>query len=160
MSSRRIVTSIAALATVVLTSWFGVTAFPLHAAPSQAAQTPPRDRRPGEAVPETSQEVALKKAIAADSTKRDLHFQLADLQQSRGAAAEAEATLDAVRSAFPNDKGVLTRLAATHNQAGRFDQAISVLEDLAALNPNDAQARQNRDDLLLGESAQRQVAVA
>jgi TonB family protein len=171
-SRRTLTSSIVAAAAIAAASWYGVAQFPLEAAPSstrpavavpasatggqatseaafapapaaaQTPQSPPRDRRPGEAGPETAQEIALRKSLAADPTKRDLYLQLAGLQEARGAAAEAEATLDAMRRAFPNDKGALTMLARTYAQTGRFDQAVAVLDDLAALEPNDPQAHQ------------------
>ncbi len=65
MSSRKIVmSSIVAGVAVAVTAWTAVAAFPLvaSAAPEPAAQSqnPPRDRRPGEAGPESATELQLK----------------------------------------------------------------------------------------------------
>src|SRR5262245_22141588 len=85
MSSRRIVSSFAAAAIVVAgAGWYGVSAFPLTteapAVKSQAAQTPTRDRRPGEAAPETSVEREVQAKLQANPT-RELYFHLAELQR-------------------------------------------------------------------------------
>ena len=147
MSSRKIVmSSIVAGVAVTVTAWAAVSAFPLvaSAAPEPAAQSqnPPRDRRPGEAGPESAMEVQLKDQIRADSTKSDPYFALAGLQEQRGARNEAEATLDAVYRAFPTDGPVLARLAKVHLAAGRFDQAVAMLEARAALDPANPQVHQ------------------
>ena len=67
----------------------------------QTVQSPTRDRRPGEAAPETAQEIQIKRAIAADPGKRDLYFTLVGLQQVRGAYREADATLASSGGRFP-----------------------------------------------------------
>ena len=84
MSSRRIVGSGVAMAAVLLaTGLYASSRFPLKAeatllvsSPGQTSQNPPRDRRPGEAGPESARERDLKKAIEADPSKIDLYLQL------------------------------------------------------------------------------------
>ena len=90
MSSRRIVASSVAMASVLLaTGLYASSAFPLKGTPvspaEPAGQNPPRDRRPGEAGPETARERELKTDIEASPTNSDLYFELAGMQDSRGA---------------------------------------------------------------------------
>jgi TonB family protein len=167
MSSRRIVGSFAVASVVVgAAGWYGVFAFPLTApvevvtppimsfvpraeptpAPAkpaaQAVQSPPRDRRPGEAAPETAQEIEIKRLIQADPTRRDLYFTLVGLQQARGAFRDADVTLSMVKRAFPNDIGVLNMIASTYNRIGRFDAAMAALQEAAALDPTNPRSHQ------------------
>ncbi len=163
MSSTRILSSFAAaMAVVTGAGWYGATMFPLSAAtiaapatevvsvvrPAASApapaiataapaplQTPTRDRRPGEAAPETIQERQLKQAIEATPTNRELYFSLAALQQARGAGREFEATLRSARQAFPNDIATLTMIARAYLRIGRFDDSIVALQEVAALDP-------------------------
>jgi TonB family protein len=141
MSSRRIVTSsVAALAVVISAGWYGAATFPLTAAPqAPGQQNPPRDRRPGEAGPESAKESELKQMLAANAANRDIYFQLAGLQEARGARAEADETFESLRRAFPNDAGVLRSLATAYVRAGRFTRAVQTLEEVAALEPTNAQ---------------------
>jgi TonB family protein len=140
MSSRRIVVSSAALIVVVLAAgWYGVSAFPLQ---TSTAQNPPRDRRPGEAAPETARERELKKAIETTPANTALYLELARLQEAREAKTEAETTLLALRQAKPNDRLVLSALASFYNRAGQFEQAIAALEEAAALDPSNPQGHQ------------------
>jgi TonB family protein len=153
MSSRRIVTrALIAFVVVLAAGWFGASAFPLEARPqtrdaavSHAAapgQNPPRDRRPGEAGLPSAQEIELQKAIQSDSSRRDLYFQLARLQEERGALDEAESTWNALRQAFPNDRTALMMVAGAHNRSGRFEQAVQALEEAAALDPTNPEGHQ------------------
>jgi TonB family protein len=144
MSSRRIViSSVAALAVIAGTGWYGTSAFPLTTSASAAAtQNPPRDRRPGEAAPETSRERQLKDAIAANSASKAVYFELAHLQDQRGARLEAESTYEIIRRTFPNDPKVIQDLARAYNQSGRFPETIEALESLAAIDPNNPQHHQ------------------
>jgi TonB family protein len=146
MSSRRIVTSSAILLAVVLvTSWYAATTFPLSASAASvdtAVQAPPRDRRPGEAGPETARERELKKAIEATPSNVNLYIDLAKLEEQRGARTEAEATLNALRQVAPNDPTPLRMLAGFYNRTGQFSEAIAALEDAAALDPTNPQGQQ------------------
>jgi TonB family protein len=144
MSSRRIViSSVAALAVVITTGWYGASAFPLMATASpQASQTPPRDRRPGEAGPETTRERELKTATATNTATKDAYFELAKLQDARGARLEAEATYEIIRRTYSTDVNVLQELIRAYQQSGRFTEAIDGLESLAALDPNNPQRHQ------------------
>jgi TonB family protein len=143
MSSRRIViSSIAALAVVVGTGWSGASMFPLLASTVQAGQTPPRDRRPGEAGPETAGERELKEAIAANKATKDTYFQLASLQDARGARLEAEATYEIIRRMYSTDLGVLSDLGGAYAKSGRRTEALDVLESVAALDPSNPQRHQ------------------
>jgi TonB family protein len=148
MSSRRIVvSSIAMVAVLVATGLYVSSAFPLQAAPSStsvapAQQNPPRDRRPGEPAPETARERELKSTVAGGLGKPAQFFELAALQERRGALQEAEATLQAVVHAAPADRTALTMLSGFYNRMGQFDKAVAVLEQVAALTPTDPQPYQ------------------
>ena len=144
MSSRRIVASTLATAAVLLaTGLYASSAFPLKAAPvatvASAEQAPPRDRRPGEAGPETARERELKAAIAAGAVKAPQVIELARLQEARGATAEAEATLQAFAGAAPTDRDAMMALAAHYNRTGQFDRTVATLETVAAMTPTDPQ---------------------
>jgi TonB family protein len=149
MSSRRIVaSSIAMVAVLLAAGLYASSAFPMKAAPvsvaataSPGGQNPPRDRRPGEAGPETARERELKKAIEADPTNSDLYFQLAGMQESRGATSEAENTFDALKRALPNKQGLATAIAGFYARTGQFERAVATLEDAAAANPSNAEAQ-------------------
>ena len=136
MSSRKIVASSISMAAVLLATGFYVSAaLPLKAAPmvspsqaqAQGPKSPPRDRRPTEAGPETVRERELKDAIAANTAAPSHYFELSRLQESRGALSEAEATLVAATKT-PTGRFAQTMLAAFYNRTGRFDQAIATLE--------------------------------
>ena len=147
MSSRRIIVSSVAMAAVLLAAGlYASSAFPLKAAPASsvtsAEQNPPRDRRPGEAGPETARERELKSAITATPTNADLYFQLAWMQEGRGARSEAEGTILALRNALPDKPGVAGSIAGFYARLGQFDRAIATLEDAAVQNPSDAHVQQ------------------
>ena len=156
MSSRRIIASSAAMATVVLlTGWYAASAFPLTAlaaietaatgAAVAGSQQPPRDTRPGRARPATSREQELQTFVAEDPNgpmSKSAYFELAKLQEARAATSEAEATLQAARTAFPNDSTVLNTLARFYTRRGDFDRAVAVIEDAAALDPSNPQGHQ------------------
>jgi TonB family protein len=160
MSSRRVVVlTVVACAGIVGASWAGAASFPLQAAaesfaasapaaavanaspsPEQAAptQAPPRDRRPGEAAPETSQEIELKRAIELNPQgDANLYARLARLQEERGATVQSLRTIDAMLRAFPNDRGPLSLAISSYTKAGRADDAVALVERLAAGDPGD-----------------------
>ena len=112
------------------------------APPAAQAQNPPRDRRPGEAAPETAKELELRRAIELGGATSDQYLQLGTLQFSRGAAREADATWAMMRRAFPNDPKVLVSLAKVLSWAGRFDDAAAAIEEAAALDASSAQTQQ------------------
>jgi TonB family protein len=138
-----VVLTVVACAGIVGASWAGAASFPLQAAAAaapvqtSAAQTPPRDRRPGEAAPETAQEVEFKRAIESNPTNSNLYAQLVRLQEARGAKSEALATLAAMRRAFPNDQATLRFAASTYTKLGETDEAVAIVEAIAASQPND-----------------------
>jgi TonB family protein len=150
MSSRRIVASSVAMAAVLLaTGLYASSTFPLRelkGAPVSAVappgQNPPRDRRPGEAGPETARERELKKAIEASPTNSDLYFQLAGMQVSRGAPGDADATMQALKRALPDKAGVDGAIAGFYARTGQFERAIATLENAAAANPSNAEMQQ------------------
>jgi len=166
MSSRRIVVSAATMVLVLLaTISAGAMSFPLTrtsaapaivkpvpeapppAAPQQrvpsepssarapeSTQAPVRDAGPGGPRP---QEIALKKAIAADPTSSvTLYYELAKIQESRGAKYEAEATLQAGRLAFPGNHVIVGQLVAFYIRTNQFDKGVAVLEEVAAADPS------------------------
>ena len=109
----------------------------------QAAQAPPRDPRtlppppPPPPMRVGGSEAELKKAIAAaPGASVTLYYELSRLQERRGANAEAEATLQAGRRAFPGHDGMLTQLTQFYLRTDSFDKAIAVLEDAAAADPS------------------------
>ncbi len=150
MSSRRIVGSSVAMAAVLLaTGLYASSRFPLKAeatfsvsSPGQANQNPPRDRRPGEAGPESSRERDLKKAIEADPSKIDPYLQLARLQESRGARSEAEATMLALQRAAAKDPAAAGAVAGFYASDGQFERAVETLEAAATANPSNAEIQQ------------------
>ena len=165
MSSRRIVVSGAALVLLMLaTISIGAVSFPLTtAAPAvgrrasepppapqprvsepsftrqpQSGQAPLRDAQPGGPRP---QELELKKAIAAAPTASvTMYYELAKIQEARGAKDEAEATLLAGRRAFPGNDAIVRQLAAFYNRNNQFDKLVAVLEDSAAADPSNPAA--------------------
>ncbi|HEY0873854.1 MAG TPA: TonB family protein [Vicinamibacterales bacterium] len=145
MSHKRIVASSLAMAgALVLTGWYGVLAFPLTASttpsPDGQAQAQPRDPRPHVARPATSREQELKTTIAADPTHVANWFELAKLQEERGAIQEAEATL---RSAFTaTGREVMLSQARFYARHGDFQQSIDLVETYAAQNPTDPSGHQ------------------
>jgi TonB family protein len=103
----------------------------------------PRDRRPGEPGPETAREVELKKKIESDpSAGAALYFDLAKLQEARGAVAEVENTYVALRHAQPTNPAAMTALANFYMRWGKFDKGVAILQDYAAQDPADAQRHQ------------------
>jgi protein TonB len=96
----------------------------------QSAQAPVRDAQPGGPRP---QEVELKKAIAAAPTASvTLYYELAKIQEGRGAKDDAEGTLQAARRAFPGDHTIVGRLTAFYNRTNQFDKGVALLEEIAA----------------------------
>ena len=142
MSSKRIVASCAGMGVVLaLAGVSGVIAFPLRAttqgALPQSGQTasPVRDPRPGAPRPPTALEEELKTTLRTPSASASEYFDLAKLQEARGALSEAEATLVAARTALPTDKSIPNALAAFYRRTGQFDRAVVVVEEMAALDP-------------------------
>ena len=144
MSSRRIVTTCAVMGAVVLASgWYSVAAFPLvssasaQAAPSApAAQSQPRDLRPGEPRPASQRETTLRQEVSVRPTAGG-YLQLARLQEMRGAVKEAEATLKEGGAALPSEPALLMGLAGFYARTGRFDQAIGAVDQVTAMTPSD-----------------------
>ena len=108
------------------------------------AQNPPRDPKPVPPPPPPappmragSSEAELKKALAAaPGASVTLYYELSRLQERRGANAEAEATLQAGRRAFPGHDGIVGQLTQFYLRTDSFDKAIAVLEDAAAADPS------------------------
>ncbi len=106
-------------------------------------QAPPRDLRPGQAAPPTNREVELQKAIDAGTvTKLEDYADLAKMQERRGALAEAESTLLAARRVAELSSGAVSLLAGFYLRTDRFDEAIALLEDLAAADPTNPKLHQ------------------
>jgi TonB family protein len=115
-----------------------------HIALAGPAQQPPRDRRvtPGIVVDESTREAELLKRIAASPTDITAHQQLAQLQENRGATAEAEATLLKARAVAPKQKPLLVALARFYFRQGNFDKTMEALETAERLEPNDPEGAQ------------------
>ena len=168
MSSRRVVLlSVVACAAIIGSSWYGASALPLQAATPepivepaaespapralapiaamplsaepQSAQAPPRDRRPGEAAPETTREIELKQAIQSNPENTNQWAELVRLQEGRGAIGDALSTLEAMRQAFPSSHPSQRFVAGTYLKLGRPAEGIAVVEEIAASQPNDKQ---------------------
>jgi TonB family protein len=149
MSSRRIVASCAAMLAVLATAgWYGVGAFPLTGAPvegSKAArvtQQPPRDPRPGEPRPASSREIELQKALVASGGSLQVFQELAKLQEQRGAVAEAESTLQAMKQAHADKAEAYLAVAGFYQRTSQFDRAVAAVEEAAALDPSNPKGHQ------------------
>jgi len=97
-----------------------------QAAPPQQPPRDPRMTAPG----------------VVDSTSVAGQLQLAQQQESRGAYAEAEATLLKARAASPSNKSVVLALSAFYNRQGDFQKTIATLEEAAQLEPNNPEVYQ------------------
>jgi TonB family protein len=103
---------------------------------TMSAQDPPRDQPPAY-VEAARQEAQLKARIAAEGLTPQHALSLAALQEKRGAAAEAEATLLDARKLFPADRTLISSLARYYTLHGKGLEAVDVLEQLARLEPGD-----------------------
>jgi TonB family protein len=138
MSSRKVVGLFAVMILALTATVCVGFSYPLIAIAQ--GQAPPRDARPGQPRPATSQETELQKAIAAAPTASvSLYLDLVKLQEARGATADAEATLQAAQKAFPSDGAIANQLAAFYLRQNQFDKAIAILEDQAAADPSNSQ---------------------
>jgi TonB family protein len=102
----------------------------------------PRDPRRPSASSAQSQdrsaaEAVLRKQIAESPGGGRAYLQLSKLQEERGSAQDAEATLLAAQRAIPGDKAILHALAALYTRTGRFDEAVAVLQHAAQIDPTD-----------------------
>ena len=163
MSSTRIVGSCAAmLVAVMIAGSYAATALPLiAAAPDRAAsvQAPPRDLRPNEPRPATTREAGLQTAVTAGSAEPSAWLELATLQEQRGATAQAESTLLAMRRALPGRTESYAALAALYGRTGQFERAIGALEDLIAVNPTDPNGYQILVTFLTAKSSDVSVSI-
>jgi TonB family protein len=142
MSSRRIVSSCAAMGVVVIAAgWYGVAAFPLKAAPTAMAQSQPRDLRPGDPRPASTREIQIRPMVESGTAPMILYFELAKLQEARGSLKEAESTLNMARTMFPNAPVVLMTLAGLYTRSGQFPEAIAAVEEVAAMQPSNPEAQ-------------------
>jgi TonB family protein len=146
MSSRRIVTTCAAMGAIVLAgAWYGVWAFPLTAGTplaraQQTAPGQPRDLRPGEPRPASQREITLQAELKAKPSVTG-YVELARLQESRGAVADAEATLKQGQSVLPGERTLSMGLAGLYARTGRFDDAMKIVEGIGATVPSDPSAQ-------------------
>src|SRR5688500_5654908 len=101
------------------------------------ASQQPRDPRTDVARPETARELELKAATAAAPAELGNWFELAKLQEARGAVTEAEATYKAALTAVGPNKTVLTQQAGFYTRNGQFEKAVSALQSAADLAPSD-----------------------
>src|SRR5688572_7007123 len=117
------------------------------AAPAAAASTlappaayvdqQPRDPRSDVARPETQRELELKAATTAQPNQLTNWFELAKLQEDRGAYGDAEGTYKAALAAVGPNKEVLTQTAGFYNRQGQFENTVSALQSAADLTPTD-----------------------
>lgn len=100
---------------------------------------PPRDRTttPQSAVEPSSREAELTKRLEKTPNGVAAYIELSKLQETRGAPAEAEATLLRARQNVPTDKAILTALAGFYNRQGNFEKTIEALEGVEHLDPTD-----------------------
>jgi TonB family protein len=141
MSSTRFSAVVTGAAVVVLLvaapSPAGATASAVFGPPDYASQQP-RDSRNDVARPETPRELELKAAIASQPAQLQNWFELAKLQEDRGAIADAERTYSGALAAVGPNKAVFTQTAGFYNRQGRFDSTIEALQSAADLTPADA----------------------
>jgi TonB family protein len=106
------------------------------ATPSLAQQ--PRDPRPNQVRPATAAEKQVEANV--HSTPQDWRGaqELARLQESRGALAEAEATLRRSAEAAPSETARWQALAALYTRGGHFERAVETLEGAAEREPSNA----------------------
>ena len=130
------VTSSAVLALLVASSSAPAAASAVSA-PAVSASQQPRDPRTDVARPETARELELKAATAAAPAELGNWFELAKLQETRGAFADAEATYKAALAAVGANKAVLTQQAGFYTRNGQFEQAVTALQSAADLAPSD-----------------------
>jgi len=89
-------------------------------------------------------EVELLRAAAADESSADVQVQLGDLYRERFAGARAQEAVEAYRRALqlrPDLNEVRFRLAEALRQAGRFEEAIPLLEQYIADGGGEQRAR-------------------
>ena len=136
----------------------------LAAAGSASADSQqPRDPRRPPASSAQSQEMsateaALRKQIAESPGAGRAYLQLSKLQEERGNAQDAEATLLAAQRAIPGDKAILHALAALHTRTGRFDEAVAILQQAAQIDPTDPEGH-HRVAVFYWEKASRDKAL-
>jgi TonB family protein len=141
MSSRRIVSTCAAIGAIVIAGgWYGAAAFPLRTV-TPMAQGQPRDLRPGEPRPASSRELELRSTLTSGAQPITVYLELANLQESRGALKDAESTLHMARTAFPTEPIVLMTLAKLYQHSGQPAEALAAVEQVAAMQPSNAQAQ-------------------
>jgi len=133
-------------AVVLASGWYSVAAFPLvssasgqAASSAPAAQSQPRDLRPGEPRPASQRETTLRQEVSARPTA-DGYLQISRLQEMRGAVKEAEATLKEGGAALPSEPALVMGLAGMYARTGRFDQAIAAVGQVVAMTPSDPNA--------------------
>jgi len=106
----------------------------------------------------TAAEAALRKQIAESPGSGRAYLQLSKLQEERGSAQDAEATLLAAQRAIPGDKAILHALAALYTRPGRFEEAVAVLQEAAQIDPTDPEG-QHRVAVYYWEKASRDKAL-
>lgn len=108
---------------------------------SADSQQPRDPRRPSASSAQSQEmsaaEAALRKQIAESPGGGRAYLQLSKLQEERGRAQDAEATLLAAQRAIPGDKAILHALAALYTRTGRFDEAVAILQQAAQIDPTD-----------------------
>src|SRR5262245_30174555 len=109
-------------------------ALALHTS-AKPQQSPPRDpvRVAGATQAPSGKEAELSRRIAAGHAPVDAYFELSNLQETRGAVADAEQTLLQARDAAPGDSRVPKALAGFYNRQGQFDKTMEALESAARL---------------------------
>jgi len=113
-----------------------------HVSKDLQAQAPARDPRPGEPRAASSRETELVGLTKRDPSNSAGWLELAKLQEERGADEDAEQTLTAALAATGRETGVLLAVSGFYNRRGDFEKCIAPLEEIAAKQPNDAQAQQ------------------
>lgn len=105
------------------------------ATPQAPPRDPPRTARVLAPSPATN-EAELKRKLDADPSNPAHYMALAAALEGRGAWDEAEATWLAAKKRVPS-AGLVKEIAGFYNRTGHFDRTIAMLEELAALTPND-----------------------
>ena len=103
--------------------------------PAAYVHQQPRDPRSDVARPETQRELELKAATTAEPSQLNNWFELAKLQEDRGAYAQAEATYKAALAAVGPNQAVFTQTAGFYNRRGQFENTLTALQSAADLTP-------------------------
>ena len=85
----------------------------------------------------------LEQALELSPGLARAHYFLGTALRALGRYDEALAEFDAARAQYPRDRVVLNQIGRIHFLERRFDEAVSVLEEVLRIDPEDLQAHYN-----------------